>query len=79
MKSFPETSVAKSEEWNGGKIGDCPICGMIGIVERRPRNTRYEDPESNVIECCELCYEMDNDYNTERWLEYYGMNYGNQL
>ena len=50
----------------------CPHCGMDdGSIERRSRNTAFQDEESNFLTSCKECWEEDDSYWAERWADYY--------
>lgn len=50
----------------------CPCCEEMSYsIERRRRNTSYEDDESNYLTSCLHCYAQDFEYYAERWEDYY--------
>ena len=50
----------------------CPICGESKPdVERRHRNTMYNDDESNYLTSCMDCFQEDWDYYQELWDDIY--------
>jgi hypothetical protein len=61
-----------------GEYVTCPCCGELSnTVSRRRRNTQYCQmlDECNWLEACEVCMEQDDEYNADRWEEYYNMVY----
>jgi hypothetical protein len=57
-----------------GEFVTCPCCGELSnAVTTRRRNTAYNGSmeECNYLESCEVCMELDNEYNAERLAEYF--------
>jgi len=50
----------------------CDCCGnMRFTVEKRQRNTSYNDETMNELISCVECWAQDYEYYAERWAEYY--------
>lgn len=57
-----------------GEYITCPCCGaMANTVARRRRNTQYckSLDECNYLTACEACMQYDDEYNADRWADYY--------
>lgn len=51
----------------------CPCCEReMSDVEKRHRNTAYQNEESNWLESCGECFEQDYEFFQELWDDYYG-------
>lgn len=53
-------------------IGFCKCCKKFRLsIKKRRRNTAYVNEESNWLTACKECQQEDDEYNRERWAEYY--------
>lgn len=50
----------------------CPMCGQRKhSVERRRRNTAYQDDDQNFHTCCAECHDDANQFWSEMWQDHY--------
>lgn len=49
-------------------LTECPICGReTNTVDKRQRNTMYQDEEKNWLVSCAECHAEDCDHFQELW------------
>jgi len=66
------------EKFNPPKVFPIGICGCQSLsftLKYRRQNTQYVDDRSNWVKSCKPCFEEIEQYNQERWDEYYASRY----
>jgi len=67
MKTIDEIIDECSKPPCQGSVGPCDKFGT-----RRRTNTSFEDEESNYVNMCDECFEIEQAHWADMWDEYYG-------